>query len=77
MLRVLLEIFEKFGLDAFQIGLVGFCFFKLFTNHLSHMNKKMDGQSKSINKISDDLKDVSERVSTIEGRCGAYHEKER
>ena len=80
IIDVILEIAKDYGMDTVQIGLIGFCFWKLFTNHLKHMDDKLDVQTKKIRgiaiktgKIRADLSDVKERVATIEGRCSAYH----
>ena len=67
-------------MDTLQIGIICGCFWKLFTNHLAHMDAKLDDQSKKIRglavktgKIKTEVSDIKERVATIEGKCSAHH----
>lgn len=78
--NILLQILDKYGLGTAQLALTGFLFWKLFTNHLAHIQKAIEGNVKALDAVKKDTdeikKDMSEtkqRVSTIEGRCTAFH----
>lgn len=78
--NVLLQILDKYGFDTAQLALTGFLFWKLFTNHLAHIQKAIEENVKAVeevkkdtNEIKKDISDTKQRVSNIEGRCTAFH----
>lgn len=75
VIRVLLGLFSAYGLDVFQIGLIVFLFWKLFTNHLAHIAGDLKSNKKAIIGIGTEVKnlrtsinDINERVARVEGR---------
>lgn len=77
MLRIFLILLQNYGLDALQLGLIGFCFWKLFSNHLKHLLDDVKGNSKQIKdvaknvkKTNEDIGEIKGRVSKIEGKIG-------
>ena len=68
MLRFLMIVLEKYGLQVANLVLLGFVSWKLFSNHLKHISKDikdLKGGQKEIDKKVDKL---SERVSKVEGK---------
>ena len=68
MLRFLLAVFKDYGLDAVQLGIIGFFGWKLFTNHLKHITDDIKKISKKVDVLSVDISGMKERVSKIEGK---------
>ena len=77
MLRIFLMILEKYGMDVLQITIIGYCFFKLFTNHLAHMNKNIDKTNNGVEKIDKKVDVLGERVSKIEGKISIMELKRK
>ncbi len=78
ILRVLLGLFSTYGLDVFQIGLIVFLFWKLFTNHLAHIavdlhenNKAIDGIRTDVKHVRSSIHKVDKRVAHVEGQLEA------
>lgn len=68
MLRFLLDILEKYGLDSVQIAIICIFGWKLATNHLKHLKEKIDEIHKKVNEFDKELNDTKERVSKLEGK---------
>jgi len=85
MLKLFYEIIKDYG--AFGVSIVQFgviCYFgwKLFTNHLKHIQdqvvsngRKISGVSGKLTKTNLTVVKLTERVATMEGRCSAMHNK--
>ena len=71
MIRTMLMILEKYGLDSVQLGVICYLFWKLFTNHLKHVQESIDENGKDIKKLDTKVGSLTERVSKVEGRLEA------
>ena len=77
-----LGLLDKYGLGTDQLALTGYLFWKLFTNHLAHIQKAIEDNNdalQSLKKDTDEIKKdmtvTKQRVATIEGRCSAFHKE--
>lgn len=68
MLRVLLMIFEKYGLGILNLFLLVFVSYKLVNNHLKHITDIIKSNGVKLEEIDKKLDKVSERVSKLEGQ---------
>jgi len=68
MVRSLLMIADKYGLDIAQLALIGFGFWKIASNHLKHLASDVKNLINRVEKIDLDVVNVKERVSKIEGK---------
>jgi hypothetical protein len=68
MERILATILEKYGMDAFQIGLIVFISWKFITNHWKHFTDKIDRIDKNVKGNARAINKLSERVSKVEGK---------
>ena len=68
MLRVLLIIFEKYGLGMLNLFLLIFVSYKLANNHLKHISNIIKDNGNKLGEIDKKLDKVSERVSKLEGQ---------
>lgn len=82
MLRTLLYVFGflkengiALTLGIANLGLVGYLFWKLFNNHLSHIQEDIQDTGKKIEDLGTDVKEIDkdvrklgERVSKVEGK---------
>jgi len=68
MLRILLMIFEKYGLGILNLSLLLFVSYKLANNHLRHIAASIKNNSEKLEKIDTKLDGVVERVATLEGK---------
>jgi len=68
MLRMLLMIFEKYGLGMLNLFLLLFVSYKLANNHLKHIADTIKNNGKKLEEIDKKLDKVSERVSKLEGQ---------
>ena len=73
--NLLVALFQEYGFDVAELGLIVFCFWKLGTNHLSHLkdgidkaNEKIDTLDIKTTAIEDEMKELNGRVSHIEGK---------
>ena len=83
MIKFAYEIVKDFGAlgtGMVQLGVISYFGWKLFTNHLKHIQdqgiitgKQVVRLHDKLNKTNNEINKLSERVATIEGRCGAYH----
>lgn len=70
MLRVfymLIKDYGTFGAVLVSIGINGFLFWKLFTNHLRHMSVQIAKVDEKVDKINGEISPIKERVSKLEG----------
>jgi len=51
-----------------NLGLVGYLFWKLFTNHLAHITEDLKENGEKIEKVDKDVRDLGQRVSKVEGK---------
>lgn len=70
MLRLLYSVikdFGAFGVGLASIGINGFLFWKLFTNHLKHLAVQIKDVGEDVKRIDKEISPIKERISTIEG----------
>jgi len=67
MLRILLMIFEKYGLGILNLSLLVFVSYKLANNHLRHIADSIKNNNKKLEEIDTKLDGVVERVAKLEG----------
>lgn len=68
VIRVCLIILEKYGMDALQLGVIFYLFWKLFSNHLKHIIEKLDSNIKETKCVKREVINLKERVAKVEGR---------
>ena len=68
MLRILLMIFEKYGLGILNLSLLVFVSYKLANNHLKHIAASIKNNSIKLDAMDTKLDGVVERVAKLEGR---------
>jgi len=68
MLKVLYSVFRDYGMDSVQLGIICFFGWKLFTNHLKHMQDKINHIDEKIGVFETELNQSKERISKIEGK---------
>ena len=75
MIRVFLGLLSNYGMDTVQIGLIIFLFWKLFTNHLAHIEMHIGDNKKVLDKLNKDfgsfkrsVRKLESRVSHVEGQ---------
>ena len=68
MIKILLYLWENYGLDALQLGIICFFGWKLFTNHLKHIDDKVDKVIEKLDTFDLELGKTKERVSKLEGK---------
>lgn len=71
MLRVAYQILKDFGVlgvTLIQFGVILWGGWKLFTNHLHHIQLGIDKNTNEIKKVDAKLGNVCERVANIEGQ---------
>jgi len=68
MIKILLYLWENYGLDSLQLGIICFFGWKLFTNHLKHIDTKVDKVIEKLDTFDLELGKTKERVSKLEGR---------
>ena len=61
MIRLCLYLWENYGLDALQLGIICFFGWKILTNHLKHLQD-------DVSVIKTSVDSLKERVSKIEGK---------
>ena len=73
--NLLVALFQEYGFDVAQVGLILYCFWKLGTNHLAHLQVGIDKANKQINAVKREthsmdkkIGSLTERVSHIEGK---------
>jgi hypothetical protein len=78
----LIKDYGAFGVGLIQLGIIYYFGWKLFTNHLKHIQdqvvsngRKISGVSGKLTKTNREVGKLSERVAKIEGRCSAMHNK--
>lgn len=88
-LKVFTLILDKYGLGVAQIAIMVLLFWKLFTNHLSHIHRDIKGIKVVLKEHKDSLKktnlkidqidtkqdQLGERVANIEGRLDCPKKK--
>lgn len=74
MLKSTLFILDKYGLDtAILICLIFLVYklgFKLFNNHLKHIDAKLDSNAEALSGMGKEIKAQGERISNVEGFLG-------
>ena len=68
MLRVVLLILDKYGLQVLNLFLLGFVSYKLFTNHLKHILSAIKDNKTELENIDKSVIALKERVSKLEGQ---------
>ena len=69
--RMTVSFIKEFG--GFGFGLANFCLvcfvsFKLFTNHLAHIQKDIKSNGKKLDNLDVKVDKNTERIATIEGK---------
>jgi hypothetical protein len=65
---VIIKDFGALGVGVVQLGIIGFFGYKLFTNHLKHIQLGINENTKETKEIKVEIVHLKERVSTIEGK---------
>ena len=68
MFKVLLYLWENYGLDVLQLGIICFFGWKILTNHWKHLQEDITLIKEKVNSIEIGNSKIRERVSTIEGK---------
>jgi len=72
MSKVLLVILDKYGFDVAILSCLIFLVYKLgyklFNNHLKHIDKKLDDATLERKDMIEDISDLGQRISKVEGR---------
>lgn len=71
MLKIAYSLIRDYGyvgLQFTQLGVIIWCFYKLFTNHLAHMDEKIDSIEDKVEMGNEKINKLDKRVSTIEGQ---------
>jgi peptidoglycan hydrolase CwlO-like protein len=63
----ILKDFGIIGCIIISSGINGWCFWKLFTNHLKHLDLKLTDVNDTVADIQKEIGPLKERVSKIEG----------
>lgn len=74
MARAILFFLDKYGFDtailACLIFLVYKLGFKLFNNHLKHIDAKLDNNTEKLDNMSKEINEQGQRISNVEGFLG-------
>jgi len=83
MLRFFLGLFDRFGMDVLQIGIICYGFWKIATNHLAHIAKDIKANAEAIERLSGkvdastkETSKVAQRVSKLEGKMECFQDIE-
>ncbi|KKM86371.1 hypothetical protein LCGC14_1279720 [marine sediment metagenome] len=68
MARALLFLLDKYGLGVLNLGLLAYVSWRLATNHLRHLREKLETVIQGQEKLTKEVGQIKERVSTIEGQ---------
>lgn len=68
ILRFLLEVLDKYGMDAVQIALIGYFGWRIVSNHLKHITDKINSICNKLDVFQNELNKTKERVSHLEGQ---------
>jgi hypothetical protein len=68
MIKILLEIADKYGLDVAQLALIGILGWKFATNHFRHLKDQVNKMETTLNGVEKNVGELSERVAKIEGK---------
>ena len=68
MIRILLYLLEKFGMDVVQITLISFFGWKILTNHFKHLRDDITVIKEKVETIEKTYNSHAERISNIEGK---------
>jgi hypothetical protein len=68
MLKILLEIWQSYGIDAVQLGVICWFCWKFLTNHWRHFKEDFDEMRKEIKINKRAIDRLSNRISKIEGK---------
>lgn len=68
MIKVLLYLWENFGLDTLQLGIICFFGWKILTNHFKHLREDVTEIKEKCEKTEKTVGSLCERVSKIEGK---------
>ena len=67
MIYMLIKDYGTFGAILASMGMNGFLFYKLFTNHLKHLVLDVQEVSNKVEKLGEEIIPIKERISKIEG----------
>ena len=68
MIRVLLYLWENFGLDTLQLGVICFFGWKILTNHFKHLQEDITTIKNKLELFEESNSKIRERVSKLEGK---------
>lgn len=68
MTRILLYLWETYGLDALQLGLFGYFGWRILTNHFKHLKEDISEIKKNFKETNKTVLKLCERVSKVEGK---------
>lgn len=76
--NMFLTLLDKYGMGVAQMGLTVFLFYKLYTNHLTHIHRDIKDTKSSVEQTNQKIEvldkktdELGERVANIEGRLEA------
>ena len=67
MVRTLLMVLDKYGLQMANLSLLLFVSYKLCTNHLKHIGIAIKENGKKLEEIDNKVDKLGERISKVEG----------
>ena len=76
-LRLLISIWQQYGMGAVQIAVILLLFGKLFNNHLKHIADSIQSIMDETKCVSVKVSDLSERVSYMEGKLNVPTRRSR
>ena len=68
MLRALLYLWENYGLDALQLGVICFFGWKILTNHFKHLQDDITTIKNKLESFEENTTKIRERVAKLEGQ---------
>lgn len=68
MIRILLQLWEAYGLDALQIGIIVGLAWKFATNHWKHLTDDVKEIKETTIANGQKIQKNSERISKVEGK---------
>ena len=68
MVKLLIELFQQYGLGALQLGIIVWFCWIFMTNHWKHFTKKIDDMHRDVKGNRRAIDRLRDRVSRLEGK---------